>query len=180
MSGKINITDLNIVVLTEDSDISHFSCGNVELDTFLAKTAKIAQVEDTSRTHLAYLNGVLVGFFSLICDNIARKQIDIEYQKEDYVHKVYPAVKVTRLAVHREYQGRGIGHALLYYALGTVYALQKYAACRFVIVDAKPDAIDFYKMFGFHSNTAAKNKHLLYFDYNEFRRRLDEKADVMA
>jgi len=178
MQAKIDITDLEIVELSEDSDISYFSCGNVELDTFLANIAKIAQMENTSRTHLAYLNGDLVGFFSLICDNIARKYVDAEYQKENYGHKVYPAVKITRLAVHREYQGKGIGHALLYYALGVVYALQRYAACRYVIVDAKPDAINFYKKIGFRSNIAVKNKYLLYFNYNEFRTKYETEIDA--
>ena len=178
MQAKINITDLEIVELSEDSDISHFSCGNVVLDTFLANTAKIAQVENTSRTHLAYLNDDLVGFFSLICDNITKKHIDIESQKENYVHNVYPAIKITRLAVHREYQGKGVGHALLYHALGAVYALQEYAACRFVIVDTKPDAIDFYKKIGFRSNIAAKNKYLLYFNYNEFITKYETEIDA--
>jgi GNAT superfamily N-acetyltransferase len=177
MSTRVDINDLKIVKLTEDSDISHFSCGNRELDLFLAETAKIAQVENTSRTHLVYLNDDLVGFFSLICDNIIQKDIEIQFQKENYVHKVYPAVKITRLAVRDEYQGKGIGHALLYYALGVVYALQRYAACRFVIVDAKPDAIDFYQKFGFRSNITAKNKHLLYFNYNEYRRKYESKAN---
>ncbi|MDR2855840.1 MAG: GNAT family N-acetyltransferase, partial [Methanomicrobiales archaeon] len=163
MSTRVDINDLKIIKLTEDSKIEDFSCGSEEIDIFLTKTAKIAQIENTSRTHLVYLNDDLVGFFSLICDSITQKDIEIQFQKENYVHKVYPAVKITRLAVRDEYQGKGIGHALLYYALGVVYALQRYVACRFVIVDAKPDAIDFYKKFGFHSNITSKNKHLLYF-----------------
>ena len=172
MSERIEISDLKIVTLTENSDISHFSCGNIELDRFLVETAKIAQVENTSRTHLVYLNTNLLGFFSLICDNITKKDVETEFQKENYQHKVYPAVKITRLAVHHEYHGKGIGHALLYYALGVVYALQQYTACRFVIVDTKPDATNFYKKFGFR--TTAKSKNLLYFNYNEYKIRYDE------
>jgi GNAT superfamily N-acetyltransferase len=174
MSTRVDISALKIVTLAEDSDISHFSCGNKELDTFLTETAKVAQVENTSRTHLVYLDADLVGFFSLTCDSITRKHVDIEFQKEDYVHKVYPAIKITRLAVQHEYQGKGIGHALLYYAFGVVYALQRYTACRYVVVDAKPDTIDFYQKFGFHSDATGKNEYLLYFNYNELKRKYGE------
>lgn len=92
-------------------------------------------------------------------------------------YEVFPAVKIARLAVDKELQGCGYGSALLDYCVTTVrqYVMQ-HVGCRFLVVDAKPDAILFYQRAGFimvdnNSNKNSVNP-AMFFDLHKLQNHL--------
>lgn len=60
-----------------------------------------------------------------------------------------PVLRVARLGVDLRARGLGIGEALLRSALRLATAQRDSVGCLGVVVDAKPDAIEFYRKYGF-------------------------------
>ena len=84
--------------------------------------------------------------------------------------KEYPAVKIGRLAVSKEYAGKQVGKMILL-QIKHVFSTMRRSACRFITVDAYVGAVPFYEKCGFmflsekdrNSSTRA-----MYFDLIKF------------
>lgn len=62
--------------------------------------------------------------------------------------KSYPAVKIGRLAVSKDYEGQSFGRISLNYIKQTLLE-NRVSGCRFVTVDALKEAVGFYQKNGF-------------------------------
>ena len=60
-----------------------------------------------------------------------------------------PILRLGRLAVDNRYQSQGIGKQLLRYALRLALQQKDTVGCVGMVVDAKPEVVEFYKKFGF-------------------------------
>jgi GNAT superfamily N-acetyltransferase len=75
----------------------------------------------------------------------------------------FPAIKIARLATERDYEGRGLASSLIDFIAGLAKAqIMPHAGCRFLILDANREKIDFYQRRGFvlvdnDENTSADN-----------------------
>ena len=85
---------------------------------------------------------------------IALSEIRKEYAELDvpdaerYPH--FPAVKIARLATDVGFEGQGMGSSLIEFVVGLVTKqIMPFVGCRFFILDANPEKIDFYKKRGF-------------------------------
>lgn len=123
-----------------------FHAGNIA-KTYVAIKLQQADdgqfVEDGKMGVLAYL--------TLTCS-----EIDIRngYTVEDcpYANRYesLPAVKIARLAVDERYRGQGIGEELVALAIAiAVDVIAPVIGCRFVVTDAKSQAVRFYERTGF-------------------------------
>lgn len=84
--------------------------------------------------------------------------------------KEYPAVKIGRLAISKDYAGKQIGRAILL-QVKHIFATMRRSACRFITVDAYAAAVPFYEKCGFMF-LSEKDKHsptrAMYFDLINF------------
>jgi GNAT superfamily N-acetyltransferase len=64
-------------------------------------------------------------------------------------HYPLPIIRLSRLAVDERCQRKGIGSRLLRFVLELAIDLRDRFGCTGVVVDAKPNALDFYKGLGF-------------------------------
>ena len=62
--------------------------------------------------------------------------------------KEYPAVKIGRLAISKDYAGQQIGRSIRL-QLKQIFATMRRSACRFITVDAYAAAVPFYQKCGF-------------------------------
>ncbi len=60
-----------------------------------------------------------------------------------------PVLRIARLGVDKRYQSQGVGGKLLKKMLYLAIELEELAGCIGVFVDAKDDAVDFYKRYAF-------------------------------
>jgi GNAT superfamily N-acetyltransferase len=60
-----------------------------------------------------------------------------------------PILRLARLAVDGSARGRGLGRALLRFAIELAERLMSDFGCVGIVVDAKPAAVEFYERFGF-------------------------------
>jgi GNAT superfamily N-acetyltransferase len=146
---SIHHEELRVVPLTKEYDLSTFSSTNDELNDFLINDALISQDVLISRTYLCYHRTALVGFLTLVTDTIEVKLVEAPDGVDGYQYSKYPCIKIARIAVDREYAGKGIGRFLLLWAVGTVYRVSRVVGCRYITVDAKKESVRFYEKNGF-------------------------------
>jgi predicted GNAT family N-acyltransferase len=146
---KITNNNLVFTALTDSDDLSHFICSDDDLNEFLKIDALPNQKTLLSVTRLAYREKKLIAYFSLTNDSIRKKHIQPDDGEPDYPYSHYPALKIARLAVHQEHEGKGIGTAMLVECVATAFIIAEYSGCRIITVDAKENSTGFYERYGF-------------------------------
>jgi GNAT superfamily N-acetyltransferase len=154
---------LTLVRLSADHGLSSFDCGDGELDDFLRSDALGYQEQYLANTTLMLVDKDIAGYFSLAADAIRLSADEKDHGEIHARLSHFPALKIARLAVHAESQGRGYGSLAVEYCVGLARHLNDEhrhdgIACRFVTVDAYPDAVDWYRRFGFVENQARRSK----------------------
>jgi GNAT superfamily N-acetyltransferase len=157
--SRITATSLRVRALAaEDAEaVDGFVCGDVDLDDFLRTDALRLQRHHVARTYLAFLDGQLVGYMTLLADAVGletRERKRLALSSTD--HPSVPALKIARLAVGREVrlERRGAGTALVAIAYAMALDLADRVGCRLLTVDAYPESVPFYERLGFVTNRA--------------------------
>lgn len=157
------IEDIEIVALSEiySGFIESFECLIKDLKDFLKGDALRQQIEAVNFTYLwiSKQNRVLLWYLTLCTDAIhlgGEKKEELLQSKVFY--KGLPALKICRMAVHKDFTRQGIGTAMLAFVINIALGINNAVGCRFLTVEAKnappqldePDRpIHFYKKNGF-------------------------------
>ncbi len=155
-----NFTELDLVKLSAGFDLTAFDCGDSDLNAFLKDDALIYQNGALTTTYLCLYKNQIVGYFSLSADAIRLEVMEKDLMPEPKRRLgEYPAVKIGRLAVHKNFTGRGIGTFLIKTAIGKIAgSIIKEIGVRFITVDAYEKVIGFYAKLGFVQNLAKNRK----------------------
>ena len=165
--------------LTPAHNLGVFDCAVDDLNEFLKEESNDYQEELLAKTYLLTNseNGDVVAFYSLLNDVIRlenteksiRNRINrkIPFSKH---RNHYPAVKVGRLAVDKNYARHGIGRLILD-SVKYIFTHGNRTGCRFLTVDALAEATSFYERNGFRFFTQQDRDQdtlLMYFDLKDF------------
>jgi GNAT superfamily N-acetyltransferase len=146
---KIGINHLRFSLLSDDSEIGSFACSDEDLNSFLKDDAKKYQQERMARTYLTHYKTNLVGYFTLVNDNISTREVEEEDRQNWFLHSKYPAIKIARLATCSVFERRGIGRNMLKMSVNiALQNISQYSGCRIITVDSKKDALEFYRKYG--------------------------------
>ena len=133
-----------------------FNCGDAELDGFLSHDAKAFDEKRLAKTFLLDDNDVLVGYFSLFNDKIAKQDVSKAVWrkiKKLFPHSKhfgsYPAVKIGRFAIALQYRNCGMGRKMMVVLQYRLKQENSSSTFRFLTVDAYLEAIPFYERNGF-------------------------------
>ncbi len=123
-----------------------------EMDDFLHNEALSEQELGTSTTHLLLNDEAteLIAYISLCADAI-RLEMQ-EREEENMRYSTSPAIKIARLAVASNYQGKGIGRDLVEFALNTADDMTEYCGVVFLTLDCYEHRVSFYEHLGFQRN----------------------------
>lgn len=138
-------------LLTREHDLSCFDCGSEPLNTYLYKYALQNQKKNSGRTFVVTLkeNNRIIGYYTLVTGSIEAEKAP-ETLKKGLGNYPVPIVLIARLAIDKNYQGKGIGKALLKDAFLRILNASEHIGIRAVLVHAKDhNAIEFYKKYGF-------------------------------
>jgi GNAT superfamily N-acetyltransferase len=138
------------VLLDETHDHSTFDSGESVLDEWLRKRAWHNLQVAASRTYVVCPFGSkqIVGYFAVSMGQMLAHEVTGSMRRN--MPKQIPAVVIGRLAIDRQWQGRGLGAALLADAVGRAVRASKEVMTRLVIVHAiSPAAETFYLHHGF-------------------------------
>lgn len=174
----------NTSILGVDSIILPFDCDNADLNGFLFEDAKNYHREKLAKTYM-FDDGInTVAYWSILNDSLSIRDFSSDITEKTLIKwcsrvaenlspkkqkKTYPAVKIGRLAVHKDYKGKGIGRDILDLIVFH-FTHKSTSACRFIIVDALKEAIPFYEKYGFDFLTSKDKKsstRIMYYELKE-------------
>jgi ribosomal protein S18 acetylase RimI-like enzyme len=139
-----------IAPLSPDHNRLAFCCGVDRLDRYLQ-----AQATQDIRRHIANCfvatlanSSIVAGYYTFSAASVRLLDLPPETAKRLPRYPVGPAARVGRLAIDRQYRGRGLGAALLFDAITRVARAEP--ATFAILADAKDDAaVAFYRHHGF-------------------------------
>ncbi len=142
---------IEIRKLQKSDNRDNFSSGNIEIDRFFKKFA--GQNQFKHRIGVTYIakdleKQKIVGYITISIGSLKIEGLKYKDFKK-FPKYPLPILRIARLGVDKVYQNRGIGKKLLKYIFYLALELEEKFGCIGIFVDAKEDAIDFYKKFGF-------------------------------
>jgi GNAT superfamily N-acetyltransferase len=150
---------LHIEKLQRTHEIETFDCGQPELNRFLIRHALQAQQANSSQTYVGLSGKTVIGFHTIVAGEVRHADAPVRVVKGMPSYPI-PLLVLARLAVHSEWQGRGIGAGLLLDALGRTLQAADIIGARALAVHAKDDSVaSFYRHFGFMPSPTDK-RHL--------------------
>jgi GNAT superfamily N-acetyltransferase len=161
--------------IDSQTEIKSFDCGDADLNDFLFEDAKKYFDSMMAVTYLLedIHENKTIAYYSLLNDKIVfhpenksiwnklNRKIPNSKRRHDY-----PAIKIGRLAVSKEYTHRNIGK-LIILQIKMMFALKRRSGCRFITVDAYRAAVPFYEKCGFHFLSEKDSRNItraMYFD----------------
>lgn len=141
-------SDLIFHKLSEKDDISIFDCGHGDTNEYIKEDAIEYQNRDIAITYVLKDSNRVVGFISLAMGAIkvvGNPKLSIP----GIEIKDYPALKIGRLGVDKNYSKKGFGTEFVSLAMALALEVKETVGCRFLAVDAYPNRIEWYKGRGF-------------------------------
>ena len=139
-------------LISEESYVKDFDCGNLDLNTFLKKFALFNQTNRLATTTIICdgedINNKAIGFYTLCPSHIQLESLPKQYHNKPFPDPIH-AFRLARLAVDKTVQGLGYGKILLAHALKKCYRLSEEMGGYIVLIDVKEEAKKFYEHFGF-------------------------------
>lgn len=175
----INLSEDCTFVRLSQSNINKFSsfdCGNDDLNDFFKNDAINYSDELIGKTHFFVLDNdpsKVVCAFTVSNDTIKvfdlpnsrRKKVgeQLPSSKRRFM-KFFPAVKIGRLGVDKDFRGKGIGRQLMNFIKVWFYSIDNKTGCRFVVVDAYNESgpIAYYEKNEFKGLFSSEEQEILY------------------
>lgn len=140
-------------ILTKEHNRADFTCGNDILDRYLVKFATQDNRRGLSVCYVITEDGRtdVLAYYTLSSSVIERSDVPEEYTKLAKVpYTDLPVFIIGRLAVHKNYQGKGLGGATLISAFRKALHVKEQIGCCAVVVDPKDEYAErFYERYGF-------------------------------
>ena len=147
--SHVNFDKIEIVLYWCNQDVNQFDCGHEDINEFLQEDAFEQNKFMLNSTYLAYFDEKIIGFFTIFTDAIKIKELGEKYSEKfknkNMVYDVYPAIKIGRLGVHKNYKKKGIGTYLLQWVFNLCIGISKDVGLRFITINAYMLVYEFYK-----------------------------------
>jgi len=157
----------------QKSSLKSFDCGIEVLNEFLSRYSQKNDSLGIGKTFVALdEKEKIAGYFTLATAQTAFEDIPDEYRGKLPKYPI-PALRIARLAVSKDLQGKGVGKWLLAQAFIKTIQVADVTGLYFIIVDAKESSKSFYERYGFHK---FNDKELCYFILVETVRKAIQQA----
>lgn len=136
--------------LRASDDRSKFRSGQVDLDRFFSRFAGQNQFRNHLGTTYVAVDedDTIVGFATVSASQIEVQDLPVAKTKR-LPNYPLPVLRLARFATREEFHCSGVGSILLRAVFVLAHQMAKDYGCVGVLVDAKPEAVDYYKRFGF-------------------------------
>lgn len=151
MDYSIPYSELKSRKMTGMESLKEFECSKPAFEEYLRVTALYDQNSHMGQTHLFMYREQIVGYVVLAMAYMSRpaqKRLGIDTYGD------VPALLISHLATHKEYERRGICKNMVSWATRYAKRTSKNIGCRVVLVRSDPDVVGFYEKIGFtHATT---------------------------
>ena len=135
--------------ITAEHDNSEFDCGKIPLNDWLRRYA-LRNEGRASRCFVTCASRTIVGFYCLAAGSVEHEDVPAALKRN--MPPIVPVLVLGRMAVDRQYQGHGIGGALLKDALLRSATVATDIGASAVLVHAiDREAVPFYVQYGFQA-----------------------------
>src|SRR5947209_4727733 len=110
-----------------------FSCGYSQLDEYLTRFAKTNHKKGIGKTFVLLIDSTVVGYYTVSMGEIEFSSIP-ENLRTGLPKYPIPVARIGRLAVHSDFQGKGLGSHLLVDALKRIADASQTIAVYAVVV----------------------------------------------
>lgn len=145
---------MQVLPLTGSHDRQGFDCGRQELNDWLWQVARQHQDKGLSKTFVATREEAptrICGYYALTLAELENRHLPEAWRKK--LPRRIPGVRLGRLAVDRQYQGKNLGELLLVDALTRAQRIHTAADGIGLFVDAVDEqAAGYYQRFGFEAS----------------------------
>ena len=142
---------MQVLPLTGNHERERFDCGRQELNDWLRQVARQHQDKGLSKTFVATAEEMperICGYYALTLAELENRHLPQAWRKK--LPRRIPGVRLGRLAIDRQYQGKGLGKLLLVDALSRARRAYTEAGGIGLFVDAIDEqAALYYQRFGF-------------------------------
>ncbi|MFT5661000.1 MAG: hypothetical protein ACI9TV_001644 [Sulfurimonas sp.] len=127
-----------------------FSCTNEHLQEYIRQFAYSHQKMGLFNTYFLVDDAdTYLGYISVSNATIEREEIEDEIDIPASMQYSIPALKITRLCTFDGKANEGVGTILITFMTLLAIIQQSTSGCRAIIVDSKPEAVQFYEKFDF-------------------------------
>ena len=134
--------------LGDDHDISTFDSGEAPLDEWLRRRARANQVSGAARTYVVCEGKRVIAYYALASGAVIAESALGRFRRN--MPDPVPVAILARLAVDREWQGKGMGRALFRDAAVRIAQAAEAIGIRGIVVHAiSEEAKNFYLAVGF-------------------------------
>ena len=165
---------MELIQLTRDYDLKPFDCGDSDLNGFLLTDAKTFLEKRLGKTFLLVDDEEIVAYCCLFNDKISKLEMNNgawRKIKKVFPHRKhfssYPAVKIGRFAVSKDYKGKGLGSEFMTTIKYILDREDNHSTFRYLTVDAYLSAIPFYEKNDFQMllvEDSDRHTRMMYFD----------------
>jgi GNAT superfamily N-acetyltransferase len=146
----------------EPLNISHrlegFDSGKPAIDKWFRERSLQASLANSAKTFVLVHNDEVIAFYSLTVGEIVNAQASARL-KAGMSNLSIPVLLLARMAVHKDFQGQGLGKGLLRDAILRTFAISQNAGVRALTTHPVDDsARQFYLKFGFSENPHRPNE----------------------
>ena len=153
---------MQVLPLAGSHDRQAFDCGRQELNDWLQQVARQHQEKGLSKTFVSFRDDaptLICGYYALTLAELENQHLPAAWRKK--LPRRIPGVRLGRLAVDKQYQGKGLGELLLVDALTRAQRIVTEAGGVGLFVDAVDEqAAGYYSRFGFE--VSPDNSRLLF------------------
>jgi GNAT superfamily N-acetyltransferase len=141
--------DRRIEKLRREHVLHGFDCGQPDLNAWLVKYALQNQNASAAQTYVGLVDDAVAGYYSLAVGQVEFEDAP-ERLRQGLARHPVPIILLARLAVHKEWHGKGVGRTLLRDAILRTMQASEIAGIRALVVHAKDDAAkQYYEQFDF-------------------------------
>ncbi len=140
---------IEVRLLEETDERSSFQSGDEHLDLFFRRYAGQNRFRHhIGATYVAVESEAILGFATVTIGHVEIERIPSSLRKKLPEYPL-PILRLARLAVDRNAQGKGVGEYLMRTVFSIAIELREKLGCVGVVVDAKPGAENYYSRHGF-------------------------------
>jgi len=177
-------TNFNKIQIHEQYAIKPFDCDDADLNDFLFSKAALYRKKLLATTFVIENEEETMAYYSLLNDSL-RVNVDSFESKSAFKRFIkqlvahskshlrnFPALKIGRLAIHKKYQGCGLGKLIVDMIIADILTLNNQQACKLITVDAYKKSLLFYEKVGFkyiNANDQGDETRQMYFDLDELK-----------
>ncbi|MBF0233628.1 MAG: GNAT family N-acetyltransferase [Desulfamplus sp.] len=145
---------------TKIHDRKCFNCGIEALNLYLKRVANQDQRRSLTRIYVLSEGAQVIGYYSISAHSVSRDNLPDDIKLANY--KDIPFLLLGRLAVDKNFQGKGYGDALIFHAFKITLEAAEKVGILGMVVDAKDEnAVSFYEGFGFRRLKGSKSRLIL-------------------